>query len=88
MFPVAVFSLSTLIVLYACGQKTDLVNLRMEVVDEISATMVPPTMRGKPAPRWSFGSGRPEIGSMRSVVLPASIAGLPGKRNSVCVGPP
>ena len=48
---------------------------------------VPLTTRGKPAPRWSVVSGLP-LASTASALLPASMAGLPGSRAMVCVGPP
>ena len=45
---------------------------------------VPLTIRGKPAPRWSVVKEY----ALATVVLPWSIAGLPGKRAMVWVGPP
>src|SRR5208337_1462030 len=44
---------------------------------------VPPTILGKPGPRWSVV--RPA--GMR-LLSPALMAGLPGNRAMVCVGPP
>ena len=45
------------------------------------------TMRGKPGPRWSLAKGLPFV-STASVLLPWSMAGLPGSSAIVCVGPP
>ena len=42
----------------------------------------PPLTRSKPGPRWSKKGGGAKLGS------PASMAGLPGKRACVKVGPP
>ena len=50
-------------------------------------SMASPPTRGKPGPRWSAVSGWP-AGSRAREVAPASIAGLPGTRDSVRVGPP
>ena len=49
---------------------------------------VPLTIRGKPVPRWSVVKGWPVVGSTARALLPASMAGLPGKRAMVWVGPP
>src|SRR3954464_6444234 len=54
-----------------------------------TATPLPsPSMgRGKPAPRWSIVSGAPRLFT-QPAGSPASMAGLPGSRARVCVGPP
>ena len=49
---------------------------------------VPPTMRGKPGPRWSVARGSPVLGSTARALLPALMAGLPASRAMVWVGPP
>ena len=46
-----------------------------------------PTIRGKPAPRWSVVSGLP-FASTAKALLPRLTAGLVASRAMVCVGPP
>jgi hypothetical protein len=45
-------------------------------------------MRANPGPRWSVNRGPVKGASVTKELAPASMAGLPGKRARVWVGPP
>ena len=60
-------------------------------ISKAPMSTVPSKMRMKPSPRWSSSSGRLSAskgGRLAKVLLPASMAGLPGTRAWVAVGPP